>query len=213
MTENEVWVPVRGQEGAYEVSDLGRVRSLDRIVHISDGRKRLWAGQVLNPFPKRRGRLAVGINDRHVYVHKLVLEAFVGLRPERMEGCHNNGDYTDNRLVNLRWDTQSENMRDRVRHGTHHCTVKTHCPRGHPLAMPNLTLSAYKRGFRNCLACSRGRGRLRGRGTCTSDEMQAVADACYAEIVARGYGGVPIQRGLSITDGLDQTKRSRKGKR
>lgn len=54
---------------------------------------------------------------RHVYVHTVVLMAFVGPRPDGMEGCHENGDPTDNRQSNLRWGTRKENAEDMVRHG------------------------------------------------------------------------------------------------
>lgn len=51
-------------------------------------------------------------------VHRLVLEAFVGPRPEGMECRHLDGDPTNNRLENLRWGTHKENERDKIRHGT-----------------------------------------------------------------------------------------------
>lgn len=51
-------------------------------------------------------------------VHRLVLFAFVGPCPEGMEACHNDGDYSNNTLVNLRWDTHQGNERDKCRHGT-----------------------------------------------------------------------------------------------
>jgi hypothetical protein len=51
-------------------------------------------------------------------VHKLVLLAFVGPNPPKYECLHANGDPADNRLVNLRWGTRSENIQDAVRHGT-----------------------------------------------------------------------------------------------
>lgn len=51
-------------------------------------------------------------------VHRLVLEAFVGPCPAGMEGCHNNGCPSDNRLQNLRWDTRLANNADKIRHGT-----------------------------------------------------------------------------------------------
>lgn len=50
-------------------------------------------------------------------LHSVVLRAFVGDRPEGMEGCHNNGSVTDCRLINLRWDTKQGNCNDTVRHG------------------------------------------------------------------------------------------------
>lgn len=84
------------------------------------------------------GHLQVGITlngrSRSRMVHQLVAEAFHGLRPEGLETRHLNGDPTDNRPENLAYGTQSENMLDRVRHGTHNNAIKTHCPQGHPYA-------------------------------------------------------------------------------
>lgn len=51
-------------------------------------------------------------------VHRLVLTAFVGTCPEGMECCHNDGNPSNNRVENLRWDTHAENQRDRNKHGT-----------------------------------------------------------------------------------------------
>ncbi len=52
------------------------------------------------------------------FVHRLVLEAFVGPCPKGMECCHNDGDPTNNNLSNLRWDTRKANSADRKKHGT-----------------------------------------------------------------------------------------------
>jgi len=52
-------------------------------------------------------------------VHRLVLEAFIGPAPKGTICCHNDGDPTNNRLENLRWDTHSSNTRDAIRHGTY----------------------------------------------------------------------------------------------
>ena len=53
-------------------------------------------------------------------VHQLVLLAFVGPKPAKMESCHNDGVYQNNFLTNLRWDTALSNQADRVLHGTDH---------------------------------------------------------------------------------------------
>ncbi len=52
------------------------------------------------------------------YVHRLVLEAFVGPCPEGMQCRHDNGNPHDNRLENLQWGTPLDNMKDKIRHGT-----------------------------------------------------------------------------------------------
>jgi hypothetical protein len=65
----------------------------------------------------RRVTLYDGEQRRRELVHALVLEAFVGPRPEGAEACHANGNRQDNRVANLRWDTPSANWSDRKLHG------------------------------------------------------------------------------------------------
>lgn len=117
----ENWKSIKGYEGMYEVSDLGNVRSLDRIVKCNTG-QRLLRGVTLRQKLHRDGYMCVFLsrNKKQIcpMVHKLVLEAFVGKRPIGMQGCHKNGIKTDNRLSNLRWDTPKENHNDKRRHGT-----------------------------------------------------------------------------------------------
>lgn len=149
----ETWRPVPGCPG-YEVSDHGRVRSVDRMIRYPDGRApyrvagRIKTLRVNDDY----GHLAVNLSVSGVatrpLVHGLVLEAFVGPCPTGLEACHNNGDASDNRIENLRWDTPSENQRDRVRHGRHHNAAKTHCKHGHELSPENIRLFTRKAGGR-----------------------------------------------------------------
>jgi hypothetical protein len=122
VQDSEQWKPVPGYEGLYEVSDHGRVRSLDRRVVDSLGRARRIRGRVL-----RAGLTSVGYDSVALYicgqkrtalVHRLVLSAFAGPCPSGMEGCHDDGVRTNNRLENLRWDTHMANVADATRHGT-----------------------------------------------------------------------------------------------
>jgi hypothetical protein len=117
-------------------------------------------------------------------VHRLVLLAWVGPPPAGTEACHNNGMADDNRLVNLRWGTRSENTRDMVSHGTHDFARRTHCPRSHLLDTPNIEAWALRRGRRTCLACSRARAYLR----CYPDagDLQTISDRYYAAIMEEG---------------------------
>jgi hypothetical protein len=104
---DEIWQPVEGFEGLYDVSTHGRV--------CRDGR-------FLRPSKTRSGHLIVDLrrNNRRKMsaVHRLVLEAFVGPSPPGTEGCHRDGDPTNNHLANLRWDTRKGNEADKKRHGT-----------------------------------------------------------------------------------------------
>lgn len=118
----EVWRSVVGHEGLYEVSSLGKVKSLSRIAR-SDGR---WKARRLKEKILRQQtsggyrRVSLGKDSvmRWALVHIVMLEAFVELRPMGMEGCHNNSNSADNVLSNLRWGTPKSNQADRVANGT-----------------------------------------------------------------------------------------------
>lgn len=118
----ERWRPVVGYEGLYEVSDQGRVRSLDRVAFLQGRHKRPSRGRVLKPGSNRRGYVHVGLHKdgkRTTYtVHALVAQAFIGPRPEGMHVCHGPGGKADNSLANLRYGTPKENQADRHRDGT-----------------------------------------------------------------------------------------------
>lgn len=125
----ERWLPVVGAEGEYEVSDLGRVRSLDRtIVDATGTRSRTFQGRLLRPGSSRRDAhlsVTVGRVVGHRYVHSLVLEAFVGKAPARMECRHRDGNPTNNRLGNLAWGSRAANICDKKYHnGPRHAQGK-----------------------------------------------------------------------------------------
>lgn len=117
----EIWKAIPGYEGLYEVSDLGRVRSLDRPVICRGGKTRISLGKILINQVDRYGRFYVNLsknNSRKIYSnHTLVALAFIGERPEDYEICHIDGDCTNNILTNLRYDTKSQNRLDYYRQG------------------------------------------------------------------------------------------------
>lgn len=117
----EAWVPVRGWETFYEVSDRGRVRSLVRIRATSMG-PRPYGGAIVSPITGTRGYPVVNLtaDGRRVqaFVHKLVLESFLRQRLPHEQTCHNDGDRSNAILSNLRWDTAVSNHADKYLHGT-----------------------------------------------------------------------------------------------
>jgi hypothetical protein len=116
---HEEWRAVVGLEGKYEVSSLGQVRSLDCMVVRRLGKPFYRASRILKGnLTGGPGYRTVNIGGGNKYVHRLVLEAFAGPRPEGSEACHCNGIRTDNRRENLRWDSAQANQMDRVSHGT-----------------------------------------------------------------------------------------------
>lgn len=115
---SEEWRPVRDYP-AYEVSNLGRVRSMKPKGGF--GRRpespRLMVLKVCTT-----GYREVGLRNqdgrRYMLVHSLVLEAFVGPRPHGMQCAHEDGNRENNVLENLSWKTPADNNRDKIRHGT-----------------------------------------------------------------------------------------------
>lgn len=157
MDEAEEWRPVVGYEGLYEVSSLGRVRSLDRVIMRSNGYPQPLKGVVLTPNLGKRGSYTVMLptasGQRQVKVHRMVAEAFIPNPSGFPVVRHLNDDPTDNRVENLAWGTQSDNMRDAIRNGTHRTpwVRKSHCKRGHEYTDENTYTDP--RGRRRCRTC------------------------------------------------------------
>jgi hypothetical protein len=152
----ETWRPIAGWDDSYQVSDLGRVRSIPRLNNYG----RRLRGRLLKPGTRADGHLVVILCVNRVkttrQVHQLVLEAFAGPRPAGLEGLHDNGNPADNARTNLRYGTHAENMRDAVRHGTNRNAAKTHCPQNHEYTPEN----TYAYGnARQCRECALARAR------------------------------------------------------
>jgi hypothetical protein len=114
---NEVWKDIPTYEGHYQASNMGRIKSLDRYTIDKNGNKHTTIGGIMKPVPdKQTGHLRVGIwknsQRRTLYVHRLIMETFVGECPNGMEVCHNDGNSSNNHLDNLRYDTRHENLID-----------------------------------------------------------------------------------------------------
>jgi len=119
----ERWLPVAGYEGYYEVSDRGRVRSLDRLVIDSRGWRKRWHGRILRPGLNPNSYFVVALcrdgRSKSYLVNRLVLEAFDKPCPEGQESRHGPGGKQDNRWPeNLCWGTKAENEADKLRDGT-----------------------------------------------------------------------------------------------
>lgn len=166
-SQPEEWRPVVGHEGSYEVSSLGRVRSLDRTIVTKAGVRKRARGRLLAlPINHARGGYPqVTLSTGTRTVHTLVAAAFIGPRPAGMETCHQNGNPADNRVDNLRYATPSDNNYDAVRHGTHWPSRLDVCPNGHPYTPENTGTQSGKNGktARRCMTCWRRNSKEAGR--------------------------------------------------
>jgi len=107
----EQWKAIQGYEGRYEVSNLGRVRSLDLV--LSNGH--FYRGQIISPRKNNGGYMLVNLSRsnkvRTFSLHRLVANAFIANVSNCKQVNHINEDKTDNRAVNLEWCSASYNTR------------------------------------------------------------------------------------------------------
>ena len=112
---SEVWRDIEGYEGLYQVSNQGRVKSLER----KDRLGRTVKERILKPGVVGSGYLMISLctggKQKMFSVHRLVCQAFHENPDNKPQVNHINEDKTDNRACNLEWSTAKENMN----HGTH----------------------------------------------------------------------------------------------
>lgn len=113
----EIWMPVKGYEGLYEVSSFGRVKSLPKVVDLGrcvQHRKE----KLLTPIPDGKGYLMVWLFSNCIKkmwkVHRLVAGTFLENPELKPQIDHINADKLDNRLCNLRWCTGKENFHNPI---------------------------------------------------------------------------------------------------
>lgn len=129
MTD-EIWKPIKDYEAWYEVSNMGRVRSLDRLRPIAYGKSYLRRGRPLVPVPDKDGYLEVKLSGdraddkkRHKKVHRIVAEKFVENPDGLREINHKDLDKTNNAWTNLEWSTRKNNQRHASRMGRFHAVT------------------------------------------------------------------------------------------
>lgn len=131
----EIWKDIKNYEGIYQVSNLGRVRSLTRKVKTFYG-FRTTKGQLLKPLKTNRNYFRVDLKqnqkDKYVSIHRLVAEAFIPNPNNYPVINHIDGDTSNNKANNLEWCTQSHNIKEAYRVGrakpTSGCFKKGHIP-------------------------------------------------------------------------------------
>ncbi|WP_338714123.1 NUMOD4 domain-containing protein [Lactiplantibacillus plantarum] len=120
VIEAEIWRDVKGYNGAYQVSSMGRVRSTDRVINLTNGRQRHVSGHIIrshdNGLKYRQVNLMDTDHKLHaMLVHKLVMDSFMPLSANEAQTLsdvdHLNNIRSDNRLSNLRRCTHADNLR------------------------------------------------------------------------------------------------------
>lgn len=113
----EIWKDIKGYEKLYQVSNLGRIRSLDRIIlqyNGYDDGERLYKGKILKPCIKPNGYSQVGLwKDKKVkwfIIHRLVAETFIPNPENKPQVNHKDENKQNNNIKNLEWCSCSYNI-------------------------------------------------------------------------------------------------------
>ena len=119
--EKEIWKDVVGYEGLYLVSNLGRIKSKERIVKNSRG-KRLVKEKILSTFISNSGYYAIVLHKTRPifklnYIHRLVANAFIPNENNLEQVNHIDGNKLNNCVFNLEWCSRSENMKHAIKVG------------------------------------------------------------------------------------------------
>lgn len=119
ITMTEEWRPILGYEGIYEVSSLGRIKSLSRRLPYKKGGTRLTEDTIFLSSGKRYIQAALSGHGkaRRFLIHRLVATAFLPNPENKRCVNHIDNDPTNNRLINLEWVTHKENMQHSIRQG------------------------------------------------------------------------------------------------
>lgn len=112
--QTEKWKSILNYEDLYEISSFGRVRSLDREVIRENQGNFKKSGQIIGGYVTPHGYIRLQLSkegkQKNYFIHRLVAEAFI----EKIQGKdwvnHKDGDKTNNKISNLEWVTQSENL-------------------------------------------------------------------------------------------------------
>lgn len=111
----EEWRDIKDFENLYQVSNLGRIKSIQR-----NGTK----GGIIAQFKTNNGYMKVNLhkngNEYFMFVHRIVAVAFLPNQDNKPQINHKNGKKHDNRLVNLEWSTSAENLEHAIKNGLRH---------------------------------------------------------------------------------------------
>lgn len=121
----EIWKEVSGYEGYYEVSNLGNVRSVDRVIVKSDGVVMPRRAKAMKRCLNQDGYLTVKLSkngkSERIAVHRLVALAFIPNPNNLSEVNHIDFDRTNSRIDNLEWVSHRDNVQYTIDAGRHHC--------------------------------------------------------------------------------------------
>lgn len=119
-SESERWVPISGFDGYYEVSNLGRVKSLERTIIRANNRKQSFSERIITPIKNNTNRMRVNLYKdgkyNRVFVHRVVALAFIG-ESNGLQVNHKDGNPINNKADNLEYVNQHGNIHHAFENG------------------------------------------------------------------------------------------------
>lgn len=119
--KNEIFKDILGYEGLYQVSNMGRVKGCERVILMKNGTLRYIEEKIITPKKRPRGYAFVALSKNATKkihsVHQLVAKTFIKNPKKHKDINHINGNKVDNRVVNLEWVSQYENMQHAIKTG------------------------------------------------------------------------------------------------
>lgn len=114
MNKKEIWIPCKGFESQYEVSNLGRVRRKKTITIYKNGVVAKFSQTILKPQVNHKGYYKVYLSIKSKkytrYLHRLIAQSFIDNPENKLTVNHKDCDKKNNRINNLEWLTNKENM-------------------------------------------------------------------------------------------------------
>lgn len=120
----EIWKDKKDYEGLYQVSNLGRAKSLDRYVKGKGHSLQFKKGRILKPMKDKNGYLTVKLGNRTFILHRLVAETFLPNPNNYKEVNHKDENKTNNVVSNLEWCDRKYNVNYGTR--TEKCSKKVY---------------------------------------------------------------------------------------
>lgn len=139
----EIWKDIKGYEGLYQISNLGRVKSLPRAYRCVFSTKEI----IMKPSTNIAGYLQINLNSegnlKNYKIHRLVAEAFIPNPENKPQVNHIDEDKTNNLASNLEWVTAKENNN----HGTRNCRISKSVACSNGIIYSSITEAAQSLGL------------------------------------------------------------------
>ena len=120
--KDEIWKDIPNYEGIYQVSNLGRIRSLDREITYANGKVGLYKGRIMKLKMSKYGyvvfHFSVDNKKKAITVHRLVAETFIPNPGDKPCVNHIDCNRANNKVSNLEWCTYKENVQHAIKCGT-----------------------------------------------------------------------------------------------